>query len=51
MRRESRSHASVAGSLIPGAQFLSLPGEDHISVMCQPQLVRPEVVPFLEQIG
>jgi pimeloyl-ACP methyl ester carboxylesterase len=42
--------ARRSASQIPGATFISLPGEDHISVMCQPDLVLPQVTRFLEQI-
>jgi pimeloyl-ACP methyl ester carboxylesterase len=37
-------------SEIPGAKFTSLPGLNHPAVMCQPQLILPQVQQLLEKV-
>ena len=41
--------ARQSASEIPGAQFVSLPGLNHISTMCRCDLVLPQVEPFLAE--
>ncbi len=39
--------AQQTASEIPGAQFVSLPGLNHLTTMCRSDLILPHVVPFL----
>jgi pimeloyl-ACP methyl ester carboxylesterase len=39
--------ARQTASEIPGAQFVSIPGLDHMGVQCRSDLVLPQVEPFL----
>jgi pimeloyl-ACP methyl ester carboxylesterase len=42
--------ARQTASQIPGAQFISLPGQSHVAVMSQPDLILPQVREFLEEV-
>jgi pimeloyl-ACP methyl ester carboxylesterase len=43
--------AQQSASRIPGAEFVSLPGLNHVAVFCQPDLILPQVQSFLEKAG
>jgi pimeloyl-ACP methyl ester carboxylesterase len=42
--------ARQTASQIPGARFISLPGQSHVAARSQPDLILPQVREFLEEV-